>query len=160
MSMYTQLLDAAFGQRGPVLARASERSALDQVLRCRDDLERGAPAAADPDLVPTVLAREIGYDLALLELAEVLGIESDPSRFEQPRTERARLEQAFATCGITLGEGRHDRARRSFPLSPPRVQVPVASLGVSSAERSLRRAAKVAAWVRRSIPSLASRLET
>ena len=107
MSMYTQLLDAAFGQRAPVLTRASERSALDRVLRRRDELEGGAPAAGDPGLVPTVLAREIGYDVALLELAEVLGVESDPSRFEQPRTERARLEQAFAARGITLGEGRH-----------------------------------------------------
>lgn len=56
----------------------------------------------DPDAVPTVLAREIGYDVALLELAEVLGIETEPSRFEQPRQERARLERTLLDRGIAL----------------------------------------------------------
>ena len=56
----------------------------------------------DPDAVPTVPAREIGYDVALLELAGVLGIETGPSRFEQPRQERAQLERALCDRGITL----------------------------------------------------------
>jgi hypothetical protein len=101
MSMYTQLLDAAFGQRGPVVVRPTERRALDEVLRCRGQLEEDVSAATDPDTVPTVLAREIEYDVALLELAEVLDVETDPSRFEQPRLERARLEQAFRDHGVT-----------------------------------------------------------
>jgi hypothetical protein len=49
-----------------------------------------------------VLAREIAYDVALLELAQVLGIETDPSRFEQPRQERARVEQALRDRGIEV----------------------------------------------------------
>jgi hypothetical protein len=102
MSMYTQLLDAAFEQRGPVLVRPSEDNALNTVRRCRGELARHAPPATDPDAVPVVLAREISYDVALLELAEVLGVETDPSRFEQPRHERARLEQMFADLGIML----------------------------------------------------------
>jgi hypothetical protein len=102
MSMYTELLDAAFGQRGPVVVRPTERSALDEVLRRRGQLEEDVPVGADPDTVPTVLAREVGYDVALLELAEILGVETDPSRFEQPRLERARLEQAFEDRGVTL----------------------------------------------------------
>ena len=102
MSMYTQLLDAAYGQRGPVVVRLTERSALDEVLRCRGQLEEKVTAGTDPDTVPTFLAREIGYDVALLELAEVLGVETDPSRFEQPRLERARLERAFEDRGVSL----------------------------------------------------------
>ena len=102
MSMYTHLLDAAFGQRAPVLVRPTEHDALDAVRRCRGELARDTPPATDPDAVPVVLAREISYDVALLELAEVLGIETDPSRFEQPRHERARLEQLFSDLGIAL----------------------------------------------------------
>jgi hypothetical protein len=101
MSMYTHLLDAAFGQRGPVLVRPTEDSALDTVRRCRRELARDTPAT-DPDAVPVVLAREISYDVALLELAEVLGVETDPSRFERPPHERARLEQLFLDLGIAL----------------------------------------------------------
>jgi hypothetical protein len=103
MSMYTYLLDAAFEQRGPVLIRPSEDNALNTVRRRRGDLARDTPPATDPDAVPVVLAREISYDVALLELAEVLGIETDPGRFEQPRHERARLEHLFSDLGIKLG---------------------------------------------------------
>jgi hypothetical protein len=102
MSMYTELLDAAFVERAPVVVRPTERRALNEVLRCRGKLEEDVPADRDREAVPTVLAREIGYDVALLELADVLGIDTDPSRFEQPQQERARLERAFRDRGITL----------------------------------------------------------
>ena len=102
MSMYTHLLDAAFEQRGPVLVHPSEDNALNTVRRRRGELARYTPPATGPDAVPAVLAREISYDVALLELAEVLGVETDPSRFEQPRHERARLEQLFSDLGIVL----------------------------------------------------------
>ena len=102
MSMYTHLLDAAFEQRGPVVVRPTEDGALNTVRRCRGELARDMPPATDPDAVPVVLAREISYDVALLELAEILGVQTDPSRFEQPRHERARLEQLFSDLGIAL----------------------------------------------------------
>jgi hypothetical protein len=51
-----------------------------------------------------VLAREVAYDVALLELAEVMGIETDLSRFEQPRLERARLERELRERGITTSQ--------------------------------------------------------
>jgi hypothetical protein len=69
MSMYTHLLDAACGQRAPALVRPNEHSARNAERRCRGDLAKDAPPAT-----PAVLAREIGYDVALLELAEALGI--------------------------------------------------------------------------------------
>jgi hypothetical protein len=102
MSMYTQLLDAAIGRHEPLVEGTSESSALDEVLRCRHDLEHGAPETGDPDTVPVVLAQQIAYDVALLELALVVGIDSDPSRFEQPQLERERLERAFGALGFNL----------------------------------------------------------
>jgi hypothetical protein len=102
MSMYTELLDAAFDQRAPVLVRATGRDALDAARRCRREILQDTPPATYPDAVPIVLAREIGYDVALLELAAILGIETDPGRFEQPLLERARLERAFLDRGIAL----------------------------------------------------------
>jgi hypothetical protein len=101
MSMYTELLDAAVGQRGSVALGPTRRSALDALRRSRGELDEETPPPTDPDAVPVVLAREIAYDVALLELAEVMGIETDPSRFEQPRQERARLELELRARGIT-----------------------------------------------------------
>jgi len=102
MSMYTQLLDAAFGRRGPVPVRPTKQGALDALWRRRHELDQDIALAPDPDAVPVVLAREIGYDVALLELTQVWGIESDPSHFEQPRLERSRLERALRDRGVML----------------------------------------------------------
>ncbi|HTU38756.1 MAG TPA: hypothetical protein VMF35_12230 [Acidimicrobiales bacterium] len=109
MSMYTELLDAAYGQRRacPV---ASPDDAIEEVRRRRDELELGPMGAgrvdmlgvAAADTVPLVLALELGYDVALLRLAAMLGIDSDPSSFELPTHERLRLEDAFRTRGISL----------------------------------------------------------
>ena len=99
MSMYTQLLDAAYGERpGPL----EEGAAVAEVLRCRFQLEERVPPGLDPDAVPVVLALQVGYDVALLGLARLVGVETDPTRFEQPERERERLEQALRDRGIRL----------------------------------------------------------
>ncbi len=102
MSMYTQLLDAAFGQCQPPIEGFGERGALDEVVRCHCALEEGIPPDGDADTVPVVLALQIAYDVALLELARVVGVDTDPSRFEQPQLERERLERAFGALGMSL----------------------------------------------------------
>jgi hypothetical protein len=101
MSMYTQLLDAALEQRPRHEPDPSRNQAVEEVRRCREELELGVPDD-HVDTVPAVLALQIGYDVALLELAEVVGIESAPSRFEQPERERDRLRQALNDIGIDL----------------------------------------------------------
>jgi hypothetical protein len=120
--MYTQLLDAAFGQRAPVQTRPTRRSALDAVRRSRGELEDllSPGTQADADAVPVVLAAEIGYDVALLELAQVMGIASDPSRFERPIDERARLEQALRDRGIALPQTSVPSDQTSAWASPSR----------------------------------------
>lgn len=100
--MYTQLLDAALEQRPPRDPETNRTHAVEEVRRCRVELELGVPDQS-ADTVPTFLALQIGYDVALLELAEVVGIESGPSRFEQPERERDRLRRALNDMGIDLG---------------------------------------------------------
>ena len=100
MSIYTQLLDAALEQRSPRERETNADHAVREVRRCRKELESGVPE--NLDTVPAVLALQIGYDVALLELAEVVGIESGASWFEQPERERDRLREALNEMGINL----------------------------------------------------------
>jgi hypothetical protein len=102
MSMYAELLHAAYAERGRPGGHLTRRVAVAEVIRCRDELDEGVPPGLDPDTVPVVLALEIGYDVALMELARVLGVNTDPGRFDQPQRERDRLEQAFNDLGIDL----------------------------------------------------------
>ena len=100
--MYTQLLDAALEQRLPREPEPSRRRAVEEVRRRREELELGV-REHNLDTVPAVLALQIGYDVALLELAEVVGIDSGPSRFDQPERERDRLRHALNDMGIDVG---------------------------------------------------------
>jgi len=99
--MYAQLLDAALEQRPPREPDPSRHHAVEEVRRCREELELGVPER-NVDTVPSVLALQIGYDVALLELAKAVGIESEPSRFDQPERERDRLRRALNEIGIDL----------------------------------------------------------
>jgi hypothetical protein len=119
MSMYTQLLDAALEQRPPRLTNASQVQAVEEVRRCREDLEFGVPNGDHVDAVPAALALQIGYDVALLELAAAVGIESGPSRFEQPERERDRLRHALRARGISLDTSDEPVASRSEAEAPP-----------------------------------------
>jgi hypothetical protein len=100
MSMYTQLLDAALHQLST--DGSGEDVAVAEVRRYRNQLERATPDV-DPDTVSAALALQIGYDVALLRLAELVGVDSDPTRFDRPQLERTRLEGEFARRGILLG---------------------------------------------------------
>ena len=99
--MYAQLLDAALEQRPPRAPDPNTSQAVEEVRRRREELELGVPEHNN-DTVPAILALQIGYDVALLELAEVVGIESEPSRFDQPERERDRLWHALQDLGIDI----------------------------------------------------------
>ena len=125
MSMYTQPLDAALHQL-PIGGSGEEPWQGAEARRRRSQLERGT-ADVDPDTVSAALAVQIGYDVALLRLAELMRLESDPSRFDRPQDERTRLEVALAERGISLreiGAGSEPVARGANRSGP---QVPVAS---------------------------------
>jgi hypothetical protein len=126
MSMYTELLDAALHQVPIDGLGEEERGAVAEAQRCRSQLERGA-ADVDPDMVSAALALQIAYDVALLRLAGLVGIESDPYRFDRPYDERTRLEGELTQRGISLAT-----TAPALSPSPGRAawrdpQVPVAS---------------------------------
>lgn len=53
--------------------------------------------------VPEVLAVQICYDRSLIRLCLACGIDTEPSRFEQPAIERDRLEQVLSSFGVDIG---------------------------------------------------------
>ena len=89
-----------------------------EVQRYRTQLERATPDV-DPDTVSAALALQIGYDVALLRLAELIGIDSDPSRFDRPQLERTRLEGAFAERGISLNQNGESCSGAPRRVGPP-----------------------------------------
>lgn len=58
-------------------------------------------------------ADQLAYDLALMELSRLLGIECEVLRFNQPQRERDRLENELASRGIHLeNRSPHIRGKR------------------------------------------------
>ena len=98
---------------------------------------------------------QLAYDSALVAFARHLGIESSPEAFDPPQVERTPSNGLWPHTMSTWPGW-----MKRFGRASGSVQVPEASRRAASVDRSSSRAAKVAAWVRRSIPSLASRLET
>ena len=115
MSMYTQLLRAALELP---LARAGDDrdTVFDRMVRQRRELQQTLRPDQDPDTVAALLARQASYDVALMRLASEVGITTDPSRFDEPGRERARLEKALDGLGLSLdcvpSEGQQPERKR------------------------------------------------
>lgn len=108
MSMYTQLLLAAL-ERQPLGTSEDQRAAFDLLVRQRHELQRTLRPDEVSDELAVLLARQASYDVTLIRLATAIGIMTDPSRFDEPGRERARLEKALDGVGMSLdrvpGEG-------------------------------------------------------
>lgn len=108
MSMYSQLLAAsldATGLEGPSL----EASLLHELEQCRrrlgpqersGGLDRGGAAS---DTFGN-LACQIDYDLVLIRLSQLHGIDCHPALFTRPLPERQRLEEALRAAGVKVGD--------------------------------------------------------
>ncbi len=104
MSMYTDLLRAALEDLPTGSAPDDLDAFFAQVVQCRRELAEDVPPELQTaDTVPVVLAREVSYDVSLIRLATLVGIETDPGRFEQPASERTRLEMSLRDRGLGLG---------------------------------------------------------
>ncbi len=101
MSMYTSLLRAALEQPLPG-AGDDWHAAFGLAFRQRRELPQTLRPDKDPNAVAVLLARQVSYDIALMRLALAVGISTDPSRFDVPGGERARLETALDELGMRL----------------------------------------------------------
>lgn len=106
MSMYSELLAASYERMELDDQRAREEHLLEELNECRARLAGSAgegvsDEAAQPDAFGGI-AREIDYDLALIRICRLHGIDSRPALFTRPLEERRRLEQALEAAGIPL----------------------------------------------------------
>ncbi len=99
--MYTQLLWAALGES--LLGPGDDRhDAFNLAFWQRNELQHTLRPDEVSDPVAVLLARQVSYDVALMRLASAVGITTDPSRFDEPGRERARLEMALDDFGMSL----------------------------------------------------------
>ena len=108
MSMYTQLLVAALHERPRPDANMTTDEALSALLDARRHLGPIASSERDTDWSSVALANQVAYDLALLDLAKCVGLDCDPSFFEQPHRRRIELERELISRGIRLEEVDHN----------------------------------------------------
>jgi hypothetical protein len=103
MSMYRDLLAVAvqagdWGEDG----RPSSDVLLAHLADCRERLAAQGPGAGPLPGVVGDLALQLEYDLTLMQLCIVVGVDHDIERFDQPVFERQRLERALHDQGVDL----------------------------------------------------------
>jgi hypothetical protein len=98
MSMYSELLSRLCADVDPVQLPTSRDELVVILLQCRRRLE--GHSLEDGNVMAEDLALELDHDRMLLRLCAAMGIESDPSQFENPLSERARLEGLLRRTGV------------------------------------------------------------
>jgi hypothetical protein len=154
MTIYTHLMGQALDEIESSRKGQTTGEALAELLRCRARLNSAAPSRTQAGWAPSAVADELAFDVSLMALARPHDLDCDPLRFERPQEERFRLEQGLAARGVRLDELNLDETVTRSVVKSPRSRP-----GDNCAARSSRRAASVAAWVLRSMPTLAKRLE-
>ncbi len=104
-SMYALLLDAALARADGSGDELSTGGALAELLRCRGRL--GPSPTSKDDAAPgaaAAVADQVAYDVSLVRLSRLVGIECDVDRFDRPEIERRRLEAELVASGIDLAE--------------------------------------------------------
>jgi predicted nucleic acid-binding protein len=103
MSMYTDILHKAFERRpkavGPPVVSDAVKEVLDR--RSRLAVTRSPKRAAG--WAANALANQVAYDVALIELAQSVGLACDPSTFDQPELRRNEVDRELAARGVHLG---------------------------------------------------------
>ena len=96
--MYSELLCGLCAEVHPVPLPASRDELVVILLQCRRRLyDHGVD---DRNVMAEDLALELDHDRMLLRLCSAVGIETDPSRFDNPLVERERLEDLLRGSGV------------------------------------------------------------
>jgi hypothetical protein len=74
------------------------------LLERRQHLDSITSSERGSDWSSTALALQVAYDIALIDLARCVGLNCDPSSFDQPQRRRIEMERQLASRGIRLGE--------------------------------------------------------
>lgn len=98
VSMYAEFLQLALDRVQAADRVLTADEALTGLRSCRSRLS----ADHRYQETPAALAQELNYDVALVSLARLLGIAVDIRAFDQPMSERSRLERAIEKTGIDL----------------------------------------------------------
>jgi hypothetical protein len=106
--MYAQILDAADRERSQSDTGMTTGQALTVLFECRQRLDSIASEGV-VDWSSTALAKQVAYDLALMDLARCVGLGCDPSSFDQPQNRRIELEHELVSYGIRLDERDHHK---------------------------------------------------
>lgn len=115
MSMYNHILEAALRERSHHKTGITEGEALAVLFECRKRLGPIESSERGLDWSSTALANQLAYDLALLDLAGCVGIDCDPTSFDQPQRRRIEIEQELAELGVRLDELDHQPSSSSEP---------------------------------------------
>ncbi len=163
MSMYTRLLDAALAQRRPATTKPTSTTRSTRSFGATPSSRRGYPVAMSTRCPrrwrcrSATTLRWSSWPRSWASTVARAG-SNNPNASGNACARRC----ATGASRSTQRTRRSGSASRRIPRAPDpsSAQVPEASERASCAERSLRRAANVAACVRRSMPSFASRFET
>ena len=100
--MYTRLMCSALDKLASSSDGATTGQALAELLRCRNRL--GARMSLEgSNRASAAIADELAYDIALIDLARLYGIECDVSDFDNPIRGRALLERGLGSRGVRVG---------------------------------------------------------
>ncbi len=104
MSIYSELLSVALDEPVPSNDEASTAEALAKVAASRSRLNVEETPSTQSDWTAGAIADQLAYDIALIELARLLGIEVDLGGFGRSLTERARIEQLLMARGLPIDQ--------------------------------------------------------
>jgi hypothetical protein len=96
--MYSELLCGLCADVDPFPLPSSRDELVVILLQCRRRLKDHG--VGDRQVMAEDLALELDHDRMLLRLCSAMGIETDPSRFDNPFVERDRLEHLLRAAGI------------------------------------------------------------
>jgi hypothetical protein len=104
MSLYQRFLGMALDETSDVDDGLTAGEAVAVLLLCRRQLQGRDDGSDGSSSIASSLGEELDYDIALLRLARLLGIQVEVQAFDRPQVERSHLEQAIEAHGIRFND--------------------------------------------------------